>query len=63
MNETKDDNLLEQFFKVQSLLHKFHLQNHKSHGFFRATHRGKGRVFIHVENKAGNHSKRTIIFT
>ncbi|MER0283922.1 MarR family transcriptional regulator [Clostridioides difficile] len=51
MSETKEENLLEQFFKVQSLLHKFHLQNHKSHGFFRATHRGQGRVLSMLKIK------------
>lgn len=51
MNETQDENLLEQFFKVQSLLHKFHLQNHKSHGFFRGTHRGQGRVLSMLKIK------------
>lgn len=51
MNDTKEENLLEQFYKVQSLLHKFHLQNHKSHGFFRATHRGQGRVLSMLKIK------------
>ncbi|MGO0904428.1 MarR family winged helix-turn-helix transcriptional regulator [Clostridioides difficile] len=51
MNETQDENLLEQFFKVQSLLHKFHLQSHKSHGFFRGTHRGQGRVLSMLKIK------------